>query len=255
MSGGNPGGAATLVFDWVRPGRWDFRLLACIGFSLLLHALSFYVFQVVYPPAATIFSAPTRISLLLPDSPENAALLRWLETADPALMTRPLPVEQTSRTPALAYVPSFANAAAPLREIDGVNPALLATRPDAGPVKVRRTPRTDTPRPAVTSAAPRSALRLSGDLAGRAIRTQPEFDFKIKADSSIEPPVFLVAVNASGEVGYAFLQRSSGDNDINQACAALLRRVTFEPGGKGLTWGFVTIEPGTELYAPREEVE
>src|SRR5438046_2467524 len=74
-----------LIFDWPRRSRFSFVFLGCVAASALAHAATFFLFQVVYPQNVSIPQAPPRVSLLTPSSPENIALLHWIEAEDPAL--------------------------------------------------------------------------------------------------------------------------------------------------------------------------
>lgn len=74
-----------LVFRWEKPGRGKWTLSGFLLGSLFLHALGFYLFQIVYPPAVALLPPPGRVSLISPDTDEGRQLLRWLEAEDPAL--------------------------------------------------------------------------------------------------------------------------------------------------------------------------
>ncbi len=80
---------AGLIFQWERRARSRWRLAGMLAASLLVHAGSFYVFQVAYTPTGTQLPALARVVLVPLDRPENAPLAHWLATNDPALTTRP----------------------------------------------------------------------------------------------------------------------------------------------------------------------
>ena len=75
-----------LLFEWERPARFRWKLLALILLSALVHAGTFFLFQIAYPPRVTIPPPAPEVSLLLPTTPENRALLRRIEAEDPALI-------------------------------------------------------------------------------------------------------------------------------------------------------------------------
>ncbi len=63
----------TLLFHWDRPRR---RKVAIAGFllaSAMLHALCFYLFQVVYPPTISLLPPPAQVSVIAPTTAEARA--------------------------------------------------------------------------------------------------------------------------------------------------------------------------------------
>src|SRR5579871_6950726 len=96
-----------LTFSTPNDSGFPFVLFLCVLGSLLAHAATFFLFQVVYPQRVTIPQPAPRVSLLTPSSPENVALLRWIEAEDPALVAS----DHADAPPGLAevrYRPSFA---------------------------------------------------------------------------------------------------------------------------------------------------
>ncbi|MGI8433070.1 MAG: hypothetical protein ACR2MW_12365, partial [Chthoniobacterales bacterium] len=53
--------------------------------SLLLHALCFYLFQIVYPVTVSLLPPPARVNLITADTDEGRLLLRWVEAENSAL--------------------------------------------------------------------------------------------------------------------------------------------------------------------------
>ena len=47
------------------------------------------IFQIVYPPAAHVGPPPVQVGLLVPGTPEADAILRWIDSEDPALAAEP----------------------------------------------------------------------------------------------------------------------------------------------------------------------
>src|SRR3954468_10664621 len=81
------------IFDWSAPRARRISLLSFLGASAALHALCFYVFQIIYPPTISLLPPPARINLITGESEQGRLLLRWLEAEDPALSSttqRPL---------------------------------------------------------------------------------------------------------------------------------------------------------------------
>ena len=95
-----------LTFSTPDDKGFPYVLFLCVLGSFLAHAGTFFLFQVVYPQRVTIPQPAPHVSLLTPSSPENIALLRWIEAEDPALVANDNPVSP----PGLAdvhYHPSF----------------------------------------------------------------------------------------------------------------------------------------------------
>ena len=98
-----------LLFSWDSPRRRQAAFLAFLALSLLAHAVCFYIFQVVYPPAVTLLPPPARVALITPASEEGRTLLRWIDAEDPAVaFTTHRPPEARLRAlPKVEHVPSY----------------------------------------------------------------------------------------------------------------------------------------------------
>src|SRR5688500_10525273 len=99
--------APGLTFPWADRERFSLLLFLCVFFSILAHAATFFLFQVVYPQRVTIPPPESKITLLTAATPEGEALLRWIDAEDPALVA-----SATGQAPAwlleVPYVPSYA---------------------------------------------------------------------------------------------------------------------------------------------------
>src|SRR5215217_5737465 len=105
------------VFDWSSPRGRKLALISFISGSAVLHALCFYVFQIIYPPTVALLPPPARINIITPESEDGRVLLRWVEAEDPALSsTTQRPPASVIQAPHASYVPSFANRQPMLRE-------------------------------------------------------------------------------------------------------------------------------------------
>jgi hypothetical protein len=224
-------------FSLVLPG---FLLLS--GFA---HLATFFLFQVAYPQRVTIPPPAAQVALLTAATPEGEALLRWVAAEDPALVaatSSPLPRGLLD----LEYVPSFATvrtpprtlapapevvrypaAKHPLAIIRSVEPADIPTAPELPPSETR--------------------LSFSGALAERQVIEAPPVRAQLR--SPLEPPSFLVGVSGDGEVRFAFVQRTSGDDAADAAAAAALTQARFEVSEAPITWGFATVTWGGNAYA------
>lgn len=243
---------AALTFQWPEPHAIPWTLAGCIGLSLLAHALSFYIFQITYPPSAHVTPPPAQVSILSADSPENDALLRWLDAEDPALAAKP-PHAAPPEDLTVRYTPSFAEVRALPKTWPEPEPAFSYPAAESGYALIARA----APRPAEATApsqpAPATQLRLSGALAARLILHRGAWDFSPSALTELQPVRFLLGVSGRGEVRYVFLRESSGDKALDAQAEAQLRRADFSAAPDApLAWGFAAFSWGAEVFAPAE---
>src|SRR5882672_12645445 len=122
-----------LLFSWDSPRTQKAALLAFLALSLLAHAVCFYIFQVVYPPAVTLLPPPARVALITPASEEGRTLLRWIDAEDPAVaFTTHRPPEARLRAlPKVEHVPSYQAMEPTLKELPPLE--VDARTPDSQP--------------------------------------------------------------------------------------------------------------------------
>jgi hypothetical protein len=228
--------------------------MAIAGFlvaSAALHALCFYLFQVVYPPAISLLPPPAQVSVIAPTNEETRAFLNWLNAEDPALasQTQRSPDARAFQLPRLGHIPSYV----------AVPPQLKSPRPRPA---IDSTPLAMPPQPVpMISAAPAAAplhapstLVFSGALSGLAV-THPELKFKAGLDEAPQAARFRIAVDSLGAIRYLFLEQSSGDAAIDEEARAYLGLCRFQAApsltnAPGLVWATGTFEFGTDLTMP-----
>lgn len=246
-----------LLFRWERPRR---RKVAIAGFllaSAALHALCFYLFQIVYPPAISLLPPPAQVSVIAPTSDAARAFLNWLDAEDPAIASRTeRPADARAfQLPKLAHVPSYLAVPPKLKELppERMSRAAPSAMPP-GPVPV---PAAAHPAPPVL--AP-TALIFSDELAALSV-THPDLKFQasLRRDAP-ESARFRVAVDSLGMVRYSFLEQSSGDAALDEQARHFLALCRFAIGerpdsGDALTWTTATFEFGTDLKMPPNAAE
>lgn len=243
-----------LVFAWDQPGRRKWTIAGFLFGSLLLHALCFYIFQIIYPPAVALLPPPGRVSLIAPNSEEGRVLLRWLEAEDPALASttqrptdgKPLPL------PTIQHAPSYLTREPALKDIPAA-PSDLRLPSAQPPAAVERTR-------AQTASAPKivpTTLRFSPELEALGSIQSPELKFTASGHESPEVAQFRIAVNELGEVRSCFLEKSSGDAALDGQARKYLALCRFpailHPPSSilaALTWGLVTVEWGNDIVLP-----
>jgi hypothetical protein len=239
-----------LLFHWERPRRRRLAILGFIGASLGLHALCFYLFQVIYPPAISLLPPPARVSVIAPTSTEARTFLNWLDAEDPALASetqRPAKAPEY-QLPKLDHIPSYMTVAPQLKEMP--RQKVARTEPSAmppGPVEM-----TTASPPAPPIAVP-STIRFSGALGGRAL-TLPALSFHASSREAPQTARFRVAVDGGGIIRYYLLAQSSGDAALDEQAQKYLALCRFDrsensPNEK-LTWAMATIDFGTDLKLP-----
>jgi hypothetical protein len=235
-----------LTFRWPGEGPISFLLPGYLGLSALVHGAMFYIFQVTYPPAASIMPPPVQVTVLDRKLPQNAALFRWIDAEDPAATARTTEISPPSLFD-VSYKPSYAEAhtlpqspppSVPVFHFPPAKTALDLVEEAASK-----------PKPFEKIAAAKTAVHFSDSLPPRKA-VLPQIAFTTKARAELQPTKFLAGVSDTGEVRYAFLQASSGDADIDQEAEANVSGIQFQSSSAGtLNWGFVTYEWGAEAYA------
>ena len=241
-----PAGGTVLTFSTPEDNGFPYVLFLCVLGSFLAHAGTFFLFQVVYPQRVTIPQPAPRVSLLTPSTPENIALLRWIEAEDPALVANENPLAPPGLI-SVHYRPSFASPrtaplGAPAEQTNGVRfpPAVDRLSPADSAVPAAQAPG-DAP-------ALATSIRYSGALAGRPVEKNPAIRFDYHAATPAKSTTVLVGVTDRGEVRFTVLEQSSGDPALDDLALAHLRQVSFAPAQAPMTWGFATISWGTDAY-------
>ena len=242
--------ADDLIFGWERPGRGKWTIAGFLLASLALHALGFYIFQIVYPPAVSLLPPPGRVSLIAPNSDEGRLLLRWLDAEDPALAstTQPPPDGKSLVLPTIQHAPSYLAHQPALRELP---PAPLPLRiPSARPPAPVEPPAATVQ--AITKIVP-TTVRFSPEFDSLGSAQTPELKFTASGHESPQAAQFRVAVNENGAVRHCFLQSSSGDAALDEQARkflALTRFSILHPPSSilaALTWGTATVEWGNDI--------
>jgi hypothetical protein len=222
--------------------------------SLMLHALCFYAFQIIYPPAVALLPPPARVTVIAPNSDEERILLRWLEAEDPALAstTQPLDEKKSLSIPTIQHAPSYLMRQPALKEAPPLppKPGIPSAQPP-GPIEPLPAP--------IQTAAPISAtaMRFSPELDLLGAPQRPEMKFTASGNESPQVAQFRLAVNENGEVRHCFLENSSGDAALDEQARKDLVLCRFaaipnpkSAGPEGLVWGTATIEWGSDIVAP-----
>lgn len=239
----------SLLFRWERPRQRRFAIAGFLLASAGLHALCFYLFQVVYPPAISLLPPPAQVSVIAPTSNEARSFLNWLNAEDPALASqtqRPADA-RAFQLPKIAHVPSYLAVPPALKELPPrrVVPLAPAAMP---PAPVPDAPEAKSVPPVV---AP-TALYFSDPLRDLTV-AHPDLKFRVTSREAPEGARFRLAVDSLGAVRYTFLEQSSGDAALDAQAREVLAQSRFQMGARAtqdLVWATATFEFGTDLKLP-----
>ncbi len=243
----NPGPEASpLIFEWERPARFRSKFLLLILLSALVHAATFFLFQIAYPPRVTIPPPAPEISLLLPTTPENRALLRRIEAEDPALVAAassivpPHLFEQK-------YFATYDTVRTQPRTV-AAETLVLRSPPAKDPLAIIRS----VAQPAQFASVPPppvpTRVTFSRSLAARAPAEFSAWAFQTRAIKPIEPATFLIGVTDRGETRFIFPQQSSGEAAMDAQAAAQLTHFDFQHADEPIAWGLATITWGDDAF-------
>jgi hypothetical protein len=240
------------TFAWEIPRKLAVVLPGFLVLSLLAHAATFFLFQIIYTGRVTIAAPPPSVSLLDPTRPEHQALLRLIEAEDPA----PVASVQAVVPPALLelpYVPSYATVST-LPKMLAEPPITVQFPPPRDPIAIIRSAASAGPEPALKLPASTTRLSFSGALERRSLVRTPQIAFKTHAPQPLQPAGFLVGVTDRGEVRFVFLQSTSGDAVADEFAATHLTRLSFAPTEAAITWAHATFAWGDDVYPPEKPV-
>lgn len=245
----NPALEADLVFDWDLPRRRKVAITGFLAASTVLHALCFYVFQIIYPPTVALLPPPARVSIIAPSSEEARALLRWIEAEDPALAstTQRAPDAKLFVVPKLPHVPSYSGWQPALQEIPPLERDLrVPSSQPPGPVRIARLEKQSPPKVA------RTVVTFSPEIQGLGQPSAPETSFAWSGREAPQSAQFRIAINERGEVQHCFLQTSSGDPALDEQARhhLALSRFPHRQSHRGLIWATATIVWGNDIVAP-----
>ena len=239
------------VFDWTPPRNRNVSLISFIAGSTVLHALCFYVFQIIYPPTVALLPPPARVSVITAATEEGRLLLRWIEAEDPALSstTQRPPDAAAVDLPKPAHIPSYVNRQPALKEPPPYQPDLrMPSSQPPGPVPMSR------PSPVAPPALVATTLTFEGELGAPEL---PRLQF---TTTSKEPPQaarFRIAISERGDVRHCFVESSSGDAGLDEQARKYILQARFPavanrqtPIVNGLLWTTATAEWGNDINAP-----
>jgi hypothetical protein len=245
--------AESLVFNWAPPRRRWRALVIFLILSLLLHALCFYIFQIVYPPTVALMPPPARVTLISPDEPESLALLRWVEAEDPALATTTHRAPETKSfvLPPVQHRPFYTTHQPKLKALPPLAPDLsIPSSAAIGPVRL--------PQMKANASAPglaRKTTVLFGDLLpawGDPIFA--DFKFHLTRPEAPANARFRLAIDERGAIRFCFLSESSGDPALDEQARNFLKLCRFKtaenasgPNPTGLFWTIATVLWGNDL--------
>jgi hypothetical protein len=239
-----------LVFDWDPPRRRRRAILGFLTLSAGLHALCFYLFQIVYPPTVALLPPPARVNVISAGTEEGRVLLRWIEAEDPALAaTTQRPKDsRTNGLPTVRHVPSYLTAQPALKDLPPADehPIAPSAQPP-GPVPISRKQK-----PAAAAAVVATAVEFSEEALDWGVLEKPAMHFVASSKEAPQAARFRAGVSAQGEIRFCFLQESSGDAALDEQARKYLALCRFSKtrNEKELVWVTAIFEWGNDIAAP-----
>ena len=244
-----------LIFTWGPPRRRKRALILLLFLSALLHALCFYLFQIVYPPTISLMPPPARVSVISPNTEEGRVLLRWIEAEDPALAstTQRSADAKSFALPRLQHVPSYLTAQPTLKEFPATESK--ANVPSSAPPGPVRFPRAHPA--AVAKVFPTTIdFGFSAETKLEPLTRSP-LKFKTAANEPPQEAQFRIAIAPQGEVRFCLVQRSSGDPALDEEARAYIAACRFPPREKAadsddarVLWTIATVNWGNDISVP-----
>lgn len=233
------------IFNWQPSSKRRAVLITCIAGSAVLHALCFYIFQIIYPPTVALLPPPARINIITPESEDGRVLLRWVEAEDPALSsTTQRPPASVIQPPQASYVPSFANHVPALREMPLSEPDLRI--PSAHPPSPVPQQRAAVVPPKLTVA---TTIRFA-DHESLGAPALPPLNFTASHNDPPQAARFRIAIGEDGAVRHCFLENSSDDPALDEQGRHYLMLCRFAPNDH-VIWTTATIDWGNDFAGPK----
>lgn len=245
-----------LIFSWTPPRTRALGFLFFLIGSFLLHAVCFYVFQIVYPPTVALQPPPARVSVISPDDPESTSFLRWVESEDPALTTttQRSPAAKPAELPPLQHIPSYATNAPKLKPLPASTAPLNI--PSSAALGRVRTP------PLLRGADAPALIRKTTVVFSQSLERGeasflPDFSFHPSQPGAPANARYRVAIDGGGAIQFCFLIESSGDPVLDSEAQKFLRLCRF-PSAAGsasdsLLWTIATVLWGNDMTPPAND--
>ncbi len=242
------------IFSWETGRRRKVSLISFLAASVLLHALCFYLFQIIYPPTVALLPPPARVNLITANSEEGRLLLRWIEAEDPALssLTQRPPDAVTTSPPTPPHVPSYVRHQPELKQLPAPRPDLsIPSAEPPGPVALPPPPPPAPARPVATT------VRFEPTTAGLGAPEIPPLHFTASNGVPPDAAQFRVGISAHGVVRFCFLERPSGDPALDEQARQhlLLCRFPMSENQSSkienfLIWTTATVAWGNDIASP-----
>jgi hypothetical protein len=227
------------IFDWDRP-RWNGRLLWLILVSLGLHFAGLYIFHVVYPSTTSLPPPAAQVSVPNPQNRQDRRLLDWVELNDPAAISAPKVDDGLVTKLVPNYRPTFSDETPAIQGSQTIAPAQEAPTPSLFTAE-NLFPRQVRPSSIDSKIRFASHFEFSSALQNR----QPVVPDELPASQRVsEPTTFFVGVGKKGEVEFAFLWRTSTNEQLDRLAEVAVKHLKFQAAGSE-TWGTVSLHWGT----------
>lgn len=235
------------LFEWPSRHNVHLALPIMLVLSFFLHAACMFIFRATFARTEGSRERSVVVYHLLRGSPEATKIAPMLAASDPALFSSTQVFGRNVwNLPEAAYVASFDEEAAALAPLPAPPPALFLL-PESGTAPIDAA--AFVPKPLKREPALTTAVQFSGDLEKRAWTPPESFEFSALAvlpRQGLVPAEFLVAVSPEGLPMHFFLQRSSGNENLDRAALQYLAGCRFATAPE-TSWGTVTFVWGADV--------
>jgi hypothetical protein len=242
------------TFDWSGRHRSSWTLALLIFGSLLVHSSAFFLIQIRTPERNVIPETAQPIQLLTPYAPdgspseENAAVLRWLEAEDPAVVARVATVEPAGLLD-VPFRPSFAVSRTRPRDVPQ-EPSTIQYPPARDSMQfILHADARPAPEVAATTGT-KTKVFFAG-----AVKARAPVDLEIKPSTtsgeSLSSVELLIGIAASGTVKFCLVQSGSGAREMDAEAVRLVSNIKLQPSEAALEWGTATVRWGIDAVAER----
>ncbi|MGC3990281.1 MAG: hypothetical protein QM796_11480 [Chthoniobacteraceae bacterium] len=237
-----PAEESPLTFHWPDRKEISLALPLFLIVSLLAHAATFYLFQIVYPPSATSPNPPVEASFWQKTSVDSPIGL-WLAAEDPTLMTWP----QAATPPQsfdLSYQPFYNTVRAEPQQVSNGN--RYVPFPRGLSLHEEMQARQPTAADSLPQKPLHTQITFSAEISNLAPGNFPDLPFKRLSVETLQPAIFFIGISETGDILYSFVEVSSGNPSADEVAEAYLSTLRCKPSGGHPRWGFVTFHWGVD---------
>ncbi|MFV0338608.1 MAG: hypothetical protein ACK5LK_10260 [Chthoniobacterales bacterium] len=245
-----------LLFQWRSQHRIHILFPFMVIVSFGLHLASLVIFQIIYPEPSPGAYRPASITAVLQSTPRADAFYAWLDASDPALFSQYQPDKrELFQLPEISFQPSFDTHRPDINVPEAQIPRILPPEQifdflaDTESNFIRH-PKTGV----IAKSPPVTKVIGTGPLADKAWPQPDTASIQYTLNEFPAPSVFDVAFSPENNIRYLLLQKSSGNEHLDQLARQTLLKMNIEKDtsdsatSSDLTWGSVWFLWGPDVF-------